>query len=296
LELRKREIFRLLGRLIATSISDGYIIDLPISIALCRIILNQSVDMKDYREIDKNFSQSVLSLRRLCCQYENLVAEASQGRTDTAESMSKLSQMISNMYIYFTVPGTDNRELIPGGNEIRVTPENFRQYLDRLTQVVLIEDTMDQVVEIKKGISDILPITCLRFFTPEEFQALLCQKDTTKWKAEEIRRNTICCHGYDESSPQVHFLVNVLTSFNADQRAKFLLFVTGSTRLPVGGWDKLSPKLTVVKKSCVSPDVTLPTCSTCQMYLKLPCYSSLAILRERLLYAIHNGQNYFALD
>ncbi len=43
-------------------------------------------------------------------------------------------------------------------------------------------------------------------------------------------------------------------------------------------------------------DELLPTCSTCQVYLKLPAYSSLDILRDKLMTAIREGQEYFALD
>ncbi len=43
-------------------------------------------------------------------------------------------------------------------------------------------------------------------------------------------------------------------------------------------------------------DELLPTCSTCQVYLKLPAYSSIDILRDKLLTAIREGQEYFALD
>ena len=39
-----------------------------------------------------------------------------------------------------------------------------------------------------------------------------------------------------------------MTELNRDERKKFLKFVTGSPRLPNGGFGALDPKLTVVLK------------------------------------------------
>jgi E3 ubiquitin-protein ligase TRIP12 len=54
---------------------------------------------------------------------------------------------------------------------------------------------------------------------------------------------------------------------NHEERRKFLKFVTGSPRLPNGGFSTLDPKLTVVLKkplnSKESPDDILPSVMTC---------------------------------
>lgn len=42
-------------------------------------------------------------------------------------------------------------------------------------------------------------------------------------------------HGYHENSRAVKYLLEVLTELNTDERRKFLLWVTGSPRLPIGG-------------------------------------------------------------
>ena len=122
-----------------------------------------------------------------------------------------------------------------------------------------------------------------------------------------------------------------MSEMSKDDKRLFLRFISGSPRLPLGGFAGLSPRLTIVKAVatlgafsaapaaaravlvvparfvvnkldayCLSPgahqDELLPTCSTCQVYLKLPAYSSIDILRDKLLTAIREGQEYFALD
>jgi E3 ubiquitin-protein ligase TRIP12 len=61
-------------------------------------------------------------------------------------------------------------------------------------------------------------------------------------------------------------LLEFLLKIEKIERKEFLLFVTGSTRLPQGGFKNLSPKLTIVKKCPEkvneSPDSYLPTVMT----------------------------------
>lgn len=65
------------------------------------------------------------------------------------------------------------------------------------------------------------------------------------------------------------------------------------------GFKSLTPLLTVVCKASDPPytsDDYLPSVMTCVNYLKLPDYSTLEILRERLQVAIKEGQGAFHLS
>ena len=77
------------------------------------------------------------------------------------------------------------------------------------------------------------------------------------------------------------------------------MFATGTSRLPIGGFKALSPKLTIVKKTFdenVLPDDYLPTVMTCQNNIKLPEYSSYEILENKLLFAMKEGSKEFNLS
>jgi E3 ubiquitin-protein ligase TRIP12 len=113
----------------------------------------------------------------------------------------------------------------------------------------------------------------------------------------ELTAHLVCEHGYTRSSPTVRFLVEVLSGFDRAERRLFLRFATGAARLPVGGFAGLQPRLTVVRKPVDGPaDGVLPSVMTCTNYLKLPEYSSPRVLRERLLYAMEEGQQAFHLS
>lgn len=67
----------------------------------------------------------------------------------------------------------------------------------------------------------------------------------------------------------------------------------------VAGFKSLNPMMTIVRKSfdaSDNPDKFLPSVMTCVNYLKLPDYSSLEVMREKLHVAIKEGQLAFHLS
>ena len=65
------------------------------------------------------------------------------------------------------------------------------------------------------------------------------------------------------------------------------------------GFKALNPPLTIVCKSVdppQNPDHFLPSVMTCVNYLKLPDYSSVDVMREKLSVAIREGRHSFHLS
>ena len=65
------------------------------------------------------------------------------------------------------------------------------------------------------------------------------------------------------------------------------------------GLRSLVPPLTVVRKMAEASDNAddfLPSVMTCVNYLKLPDYSSIDVMRDKLSLAIHEGQLAFHLS
>jgi E3 ubiquitin-protein ligase TRIP12 len=90
--------------------------------------------------------------------------------------------------------------------------------------------------------------------------------------------NVVPLHGYHSKSTEYLDLLRFMGELDHEERRKFLKFVTGSPRLPNGGFASLEPRLTVVHKKPINasenPDDILPSVMTCQNYIKLPSYSS----------------------
>jgi E3 ubiquitin-protein ligase TRIP12 len=127
-------------------------------------------------------------------------------------------------------------------------------------------------------------------------------------------------HGFNMDSRSVRNLLQTMSVLTTQQRRDFLQFVTGSPKLPIGGrknpvvlrpvfliannitwtgFKSLTPIFTVVCRPSeppYTPDDYLPSVMTCVNYLKLPDYSSLDVLRNRLSVAIQEGQGAFHLS
>ena len=122
-------------------------------------------------------------------------------------------------------------------------------------------------------------------------------------------------HGYNLDSKSVRNLLQTMSELSATQLRDFLQFITGSPKLPIGGkffpshgpsnadifvgFKNLTPMFTVVCKPSEPPytsDDYLPSVMTCVNYLKMPDYSSMDILREKLNMAIQEGQGAFHLS
>ncbi|MCJ1430880.1 Ubiquitin fusion degradation protein 4, partial [Xylographa pallens] len=106
-------------------------------------------------------------------------------------------------------------------------------------------------------------------------------------------------HGFNMDSKSVRNLLQTMSELSPAQRRDFLQFVTGSPKLPIGGFKSLTPMFTVVCKPSEPPytsDDYLPSVMTCVNYLKLPDYTDLNVMRTRLYMAIREGQGAFHLS
>lgn len=80
----------------------------------------------------------------------------------------------------------------------------------------------------------------------------------------------------------------VLDSLSDELKKKFLLFATGSDRVPVGGMGEMTFKITKVTNK---PE-NLPEAHTCFNQLVLPSYENEDLLRQKLIIAISNAEGF----
>jgi len=202
---------------------------------------------------------------------------------------------VADAGLSFVVPGTEADELLPGGARKAVTSSSVCEFVDLVAQRVAVGGADAAIGAMAAGVAEASAPPALLCLREEEVVMLLRRDDAELWTEEEVLASVVCAHGYTRESPQVAWLARVLSTLDARQRAYFAEFITGAPRLPLRGFRGLEPALTVVRKAGSSPDEMLPSCSTCQVYLKLPPYSSEEVLREKLLQAMEEGRGFFAL-
>nr|XP_023422794.1 E3 ubiquitin-protein ligase TRIP12 [Cavia porcellus] len=296
--------FRFLGKLMAKAIMDFRLVDLPLGLPFYKWMLRQetSLTSHDLFDVDPVVARSVCHLEDIVRQKKRLEQDKSQTKESLQYALETLTMngcSVEDLGLDFTLPGFPNIELKKGGKDIPVTIHNLEEYLRLVIFWALNEGVSRQFDSFRDGFESVFPLSHLQYFYPEELDQLLCGSKADTWDAKTLME---CCrpdHGYTHDSRAVKFLFEILSGFDNEQQRLFLQFVTGSPRLPVGGFRSLNPPLTIVRKtfeSTENPDDFLPSVMTCVNYLKLPDYSSIEIMRDKLLIAAREGQQSFHLS
>ncbi|KAK8807211.1 hypothetical protein WA158_003970 [Blastocystis sp. Blastoise] len=254
---------------------------------LCQLVTEQS-----------NTLQALYDAYR---QYINILHDKSISAEHKSELISALTvngASFEDLALTFEYPSsTFNmasdicREEVPPV-DIRTLP----LYLSRLISFSLVHGVEAIFDLMRQGFSKICNVSRLEMFTDQELNLFLNGEDE-EWTRDLLEHNIYPKSGYDKTSRQFHDLVDILLTFDADQKQKFLQFCTGSRKLPVGGLATLVPALNIVPKDCSkdSTDDTLPSTSTCTATLKMPRYSSKEQMEKQLNRAIIEGLDSFHL-
>eukprot|EP00727_Mastigamoeba_balamuthi_P003833 m51a1_g13447 putative protein (543) ;mRNA; r:502-2289 len=290
---QRLEMYQFLGTFCAKAMMDQRLVDLPLSDALLKWMLGQELAVEDVAKVSPSIGRSLLRLAEVA-------RHMASGRATPAQ-LTVGGCDVRDLDLDFTFPGVPDWELIENGSSVQVTLGNVAEYLALVTRAFF--NGGGALESFRKGFELVFSMSSLRVFaTADELRSALCGDggdDDAVWDERVLLEAIKCEHGYTKESAQVQDLVAVMShDFSREDRRDFVLFLTGSPRLPPGGFPSLSPKFTVVRRADEPADVAdrnLPSVNCCFYYLKLPNYSSRAVLRQRLLYAIRNGQGSFHL-
>ena len=195
-------------------------------------------------------------------------------------------------------------ELVRDGAETAVTLDNLQEYIDLVLHAVFHETVALQLQAFKKGFNSVLPIESLRpFQARDEVELLVCGAEPSgdEWADANLLRDLIKPdHGYSSKSRAYEEFLRFIVEMPTADRPLFVKWATGSRRLPLGGFAALEPRMSLNCKKPVrsdqTPDMILPSVSSCQHYVKMPEYSSYAILRARFELAVREGSENFTLS
>ena len=177
-------------------------------------------------------------------------------------------------------------ELIPNGSNIEVTHKNKKEYIYSYIKYILHDSVEKYIKAVKKGFDMVINVDespALILFRARELELILI--GTSRLDFEELEDMGTEYEGYTPESKVIQFFWDVVKKFDDENQRKFLKFVSGSPRAPVGGLKELKFKI-----QRAGPDSELlPTSATCFTTLLLPEYSSKAKLKEKLTIAIENS-------
>ncbi|XP_022669798.1 apoptosis-resistant E3 ubiquitin protein ligase 1-like isoform X2 [Varroa destructor] len=186
----------------------------------------------------------------------------------------------------FTIDGKliQEVELISGGSSFAVTEKNKFQYLNALAEYRLARKVRSHIKSFMMGFNTVLNINFLREFDEEELELLLCGSPI--YVVEDLRKNHYALGWTDTNRHILQWFWKVVDSFSEEELSQFVQFVTGSSRLPLGGFSQLEPWVHIVY---VEANNILPSAHTCFNYLCLPGYDSCELLVRQLRTALREG-------
>ncbi|KAG2011493.1 ubiquitin-protein ligase [Coprinopsis cinerea AmutBmut pab1-1] len=291
---KRTHILRVIGQFVAKAMLDSRIIDLSFSKVFLKIVLGEEVPITiaSLKLVDPSLAKSLSQLQAIASEPTEPPTDPLQRKIAEIEKVN-----IEDLALDFTIPGYDI-ELRPGGRDIPVTSANVYDYIDEVLDAILGKGIQVQAKAFREGFSKVFPIDDLRAFTADEL-VMLFGNTEEDWCIETLSESIKADHGFNVDSRSIRYLLEIMAEFDVPTRRAYLQFITGSPKLPIGGFKGLNPPLTVVRKPHEAPltaDDYLPSVMTCVNYLKLPEYSSKEVMREKLCIAIQEGVGSFHLS
>ncbi|KAK2520597.1 Itch [Columba guinea] len=285
--------FRFIGRFIAMALFHGKFIDTGFSLPFYKRILNKPVGLKDLESVDPEFYNSLIWVK------ENNIEEC-------------------GLEMFFSVDKEilgeiKSHDLKPNGSNILVTEENKEEYIRLVAEWRLSRGVEEQTQAFFEGFNEILPQQYLQYFDAKELEVLLCgmqEIDLNDWQ-----RHTIYRH-YTRTSRQIVWFwqvrrlgfilkpevpecsYNFVKEIDNEKRMRLLQFVTGTCRLPVGGFADLmevipgeyvtNQNIIVVLLTTIYREILVNGFNR----LDLPPYKNYEQLKEKLLFAIEETEGF----
>lgn len=299
-------LFKMLGKLVARALLDSRLVDFAFNkffFELASIInatgvikynkLPRTAMIGKVANVDGGLAKSLLHLHKYL-----EIRDAQKLLSSDAERIQVDGATLEDLALTFTLPGYSEIELVANGDDISVTMANLAEYIDDVVDLTIGSGVVRQINAFIDGFSQVFPYNAITIFTPGELISMFGNGEED-WSFETLYSSIHANHGYTVDSESVIRLLEIMTSFNKDERRRFLQFMTGSPKLPIGGFKALRPEFTVVRKPSedgFTADDYLPSVMTCANYLKLPEYSSKDKMRDRLLQSINEGLGAFLLS
>jgi len=289
--LKRTHIFKVIGQFMAKSMLDSRIIDLSFNKVFLKLVLGEQVSLTldNLKLVDPDLASSLKKLQGLS---KKAFGGKLASKVDLIETVS-----VEDLALDFTVPGYDI-ELKPGGRDLMVTSDNVDEYIAYVIDAVIGKGVQAQAKALREGFSKVFPIKDLGTFTVDELVMLFGNSDED-WSEETLGEALKADHGFTADSKAIQSLIEIMAEYDSVTRRSYLQFITGSPKLPIGGFRGLNPPLTVVRKPHESPltaDDYLPSVMTCVNYLKLPDYSCKEVMKQKLRVAMLEGTGSFHLS
>jgi len=256
------QYFLFLGRVIGKALFDQQIIRAHVTQPIFKHMLGWPITIEDIEFIDPQVYRSLLDI----------------------ESVDDIESLYLDFTTNIEVFGeTQTIPLKPGGENIDVTNFNRQEYMQLKMKHIILDRTKSQLAHFLRGLYDVVPEIWLSIFDYRELELLLCglpNINVADWKNNTTYKGAYASKGVKHKV--IQWFWETLEEANQEQRARFLQFCTGTSRVPVQGFRALQGSDGNIKPfNIVSTDLkthAYPVAHTCFNRIELPLYKT----REQL--------------
>ncbi|CAL8286877.1 unnamed protein product [Arctogadus glacialis] len=260
--------FHLIGIICGLAIYNSTVVDLHFPLVLYKKLLAVPPSLDDLKELSPTEGRSLQQL----LDHDG----------DDVEEVFCLNFAITRENYGLT----EVMELIPGGEDISVDRSNRKGFVEAYLRYVFSGSVSELYSAFSAGFLKVCGGNILSLFQPTELMAMVVGNDDYNW--EEMEKNAVYKGEYSATHPTVRIFWEVFHDFPLEKKKQFLLFLTGSDRIPIHGMASLR----IALQSTTAQQHYLPVAHTCYNLLDLPQYLTKDTLRRRLTQAIEQYEGF----
>ncbi|XP_078386063.1 putative E3 ubiquitin-protein ligase HERC4 [Cetorhinus maximus] len=265
------DAFHLVGILCGLAVSNCFICNFNFPLALYKKLLHVQPTLEDLKELSPTEGNSLQEI--LDYEYDDI-----EDMFCLDFTISKKSADGSRVIL----------ELLPDGSKIPVQKHNRKQYVDAYVDYKLNTSVKKEFEAFSQGFRN-ASLPTVNVFQPEELKDVIHGNTNYEW---ELLEQNAKYRGYTHTDKTIRNFWEVFENLAEEKKKQFLAFLSGGDRIPVGGIQSLS--IAIINTRSSEPDSSYPRAYTCTRTLDLPDYSSIEILREKLLHAMEFSEEFNA--
>ncbi|KAM5191529.1 putative E3 ubiquitin-protein ligase HERC3 [Mantella aurantiaca] len=260
--------FHLIGIMCGLAIYNSTVVDLHFPLVLYKKLLNVPATLEDLKELSPTEGRSLQQL----LDYPG---------EDVEETFCINFTICRQSYGL-----TEMKALVPGGDKMTVRKDNRQEYVDAYVNYVFNQSVQEWYEAFSTGFLKVCGGKVLELFQPSELRAMVVGSSNYNW--QELEESADYKGDFSADHPTVRMFWETFHEFPLEKKKRFLLFLTGSDRIPIYGMSSLH----IIIQPTSSGEDYLPVAHTCYNLLDLPKYSSKETLRQRLNKAIDHYEGF----
>lgn len=264
----EREMFLLIGCLCGLAIYNTIIIQLSFPLALYKKLLNRAPTIDDLCELTPTVGKG----------FEQLLSYEENNIEDVFCLFFELNQECFGE--------VKTVELVPGGSSKAVNKENRKEFVEQYVSYIFDKSVEEQFAAFNTGFHKVCGGRVLELFHPQELRAMVVGNEN--YDFHEMEKNTQYKGEYHRYHQTIKFFWDVFHDLSLEDKKKFLLFLTGSDKVPITGMKYVKVFIQPMNVG----ELFLPVAHTCFNLLDLPKYTSKETMKQKLIQAIQQTEGF----